>query len=105
MASSHLPSITTITKVGEVAEIKVEYVGELSELPNTLEAFISELHGTMYGPAVTEGDLVFVLTNYPDQIDWELNDEGELIVKSSTFDAELYSINSQSGQLEYAKQL
>lgn len=98
MPSSQLiPTETTISVLGSTIYIKTEYVKD--ELPDTIEAFISDVVGNKNGVNYIEGELIITMKNYPN-INFILDPFGDLIVISLEEDVANYSINS-NGDLIY----
>lgn len=97
MSSQLLPTETTLSIAGSNIYIKTEYIEDV--LPDTVEAFISDVVANKNGVGYIEGELIITMKNYPD-IDFSLNSNGDLIVISTNGDASNYSINS-NGDLVY----
>lgn len=65
---------------------------------NTILAFISDIVQTFDGVFFKEGELAIQMQNYPLEIDYQIDSNGDLIVTGS--DSSQYSIDS-SGDLIY----
>lgn len=92
-----LSTITSVTSDIDSINIHTEY-NETGELPNTIVAFLGNEIGEIDGTAFSQGDLVIEMKNYLTQINYKINNEGELVVFASTEDLDYYSINT-SGEL------
>lgn len=57
-----------------------------------LQSIVENITGSILGTNFREGDLVFLMKNYPTEIFAEINSDGELIVYSQP--GEVYSIDS-----------
>lgn len=90
---------TLVTIVGSAISIKAYYETGVSS-GNTLLAFISDIVQTVDGVGFIEGELGITMENYPTAIDYEIDNDGNLIVIAD--DAEHYSIDS-SGSLIYTE--
>ena len=103
MAEERLIFTTTLTSVdGTDIDIFTFYDPSADKLPNTLLGEIPEAVGQKEGVNFVEGELVLTLKNYPDNIYYEVNAKGELIVYTPTVnDASQYSIDNPTGQLQY----
>lgn len=84
---------TTITREGAGIDIFTFYSGST----RSISAFISESVTSIQGINFIEGELGFVITNWPN-ITFKLNDKGELIVVGD--EAEKFSI-TETGDLIY----
>jgi hypothetical protein len=97
---SGLAIIPTVTELaitnGEEISITSRY--QEDSLPNTLAADISIIVGSQDTTNFIEGELIIRMKNYPSQINYTLDSNGNLIVVSSTGDASNYSING-NGEL------
>lgn len=88
---------TEVNTVGSLIEIFTFY-NEQDELPNTLSAFIAENAGSSSGVPYVGGELVIRLKNYPGDIDYSINSNGDLVVIAP--DGSLYAI-AADGNLTY----
>jgi len=108
MAETLLATDTIVTVDGSnspnLIEIWTLYIenedcdGNLTNLPNTLEAIISLVPGVKNNISHLEGELLITMKNYPLNIDFWIDDQGHLIVKG--FDCDRYSIDN-NGHLIY----
>ena len=93
-----LETRTSISVIGDAISIRAYY--DTSEVSSdTIEAFISESVQVREGVPLIEGELAIIMDNYPGSIDYEIDDDGNLIVTSD--DASQYSIDS-AGDLIYS---
>lgn len=84
-----VPSVTTLTVIDSVIEILTEFFDGLC---NTISAFLSDEVSNQDGVPYIEGELIIKMVNFPDQIDYDINNQGELTVTSP--DANDYSIDN-----------
>lgn len=96
--STELPIGTEITIEGSNLTLKTEYRPDI--LPNTIECFIGESDGirTFY-KKFTYGELMIETKNRL-LVDFYINDNGDLIVISSSKDTDQYTID-EFGDLVY----
>ena len=90
---------TRLTVSGSNIEIFTYYKED--ELPNTILARISEEVGNQDMVPYVEGELLIQMSNYPGDIDFMLDGNGNLIVITNSGDANNYALNPLTGQLEY----
>lgn len=90
---------TLVTIVGNAISIKAYYETGVS-IGNTLLAFISEIVQIVDDVDFVEGDLGIVMENWPQSIDYDIDEDGNLIVFAE--DASHYSI-SDDGYLIYTE--
>lgn len=88
-----LSTITSLIADVDSITIHTEYK-EAAELPNTIDAILAEAVGSLDGVSYIEGELVIEMKNYLSQINYKINDEGELVLYASTADIDYYSIDS-----------
>lgn len=86
-----IPIITSVRTEGNSIFIKSEYFNNI--LPNTILALIGEDSNNIDSISYIEGELVIRMKNYPENIDYYINQNGELIVLSNTGDSDNYFIN------------
>lgn len=91
-----ITTITTFRSILNTIYIKSEYY--LGLLPNTVFTFISNSTGNSNSVPYIEGELVVEMKDSPEIIDYNINNEGELVVGTSTGDSSNYYISS-SGEL------
>ncbi len=92
-----IPTTTDIIIYEDSIFINTVYREE-SELPNTINTILSEIVGIIDGVPYIEGELVIQMKNYPSDINYILDGQGNLIVFVSTEDLDYYSIN-ENGDL------
>ncbi len=95
-----LSTITELNVVSEQISIKTRYL-DLSELPFTIEAFISEEVAVQDGVSYIEGELIMKMINSPNNINYYVDENGHLILMCDTGDQDKYSNNS--GNLIYTE--
>lgn len=89
---------TSVSIIGNAISIRSFYNGEESA-NDTLSAFISDIVQVVDGTPIIEGELGIQMNeNYPLEIDYIIDSNGDLIVNS--VDAGHYSVNS-NGELIY----
>lgn len=76
------------------------YYQEGSSILNTLAASISEIVQTIDGVQVVEGELYTQMINYPQEIDYNIDNNGDLFINAE--DSENYYIDS-NGDLIYVE--
>lgn len=92
---------TTVSIIGDAISIRTYY--DTSEVDtDTIEAFISDVVQIIDGVPIIEGELCIRMEDsaYPSDIDYTINEDGELIVTSDN--ADNYSIDS-AGDLIYTE--
>ncbi len=94
-----IPTITELFLSGTHIDIKTSYL-DLSTLPDTLSAFISETVGSQDMTPYIEGELIIQMKNHPQHLTYLLDSQGHLILVISTGDGSKYSIND-NGHLIY----
>lgn len=101
--SKIIPSLTNTTIIGSNISIVTQYQdqGE-NELPDTILAFIGDQAASFDGIGYIEGELMIQMKNNPTQIDYSINNNGDLVVFSNQGDVDKYSINS-NGDLIYTE--
>lgn len=98
MAETKVIDTTTILSViGSAITIRSEY---LNELPDTISVQIADEVGIQDGVSYIEGEGLIQMKNSPENISYILNNNGELILLTSTGDESNYSING-NGDLIY----
>ena len=98
-----IPSLTNTTIIGSDISIVTQYQqqGE-NELPDTILAFIGEQLASFDGVSYKEGELMIQMKNYPTQIDYSINGNGDIVVFSNQGDVDKYSVNG-NGDLIYTE--
>ena len=72
-------------------------------LPNTIQAILEDSVGFSNGTAYIEGELIIAMINYPTDIDYTINNNGELVVFTPNVgDADQYEIDL-NGELTYTQ--
>ena len=107
MAETKVISSLTITSViGNDITIITSYQpdggGETNILPDTILAFLAEIAATYGGVGYIEGELIIEMKNYPLQINFSIDNDGNLIISSTEGDLNKYSIDSE-GNLIYTE--
>lgn len=99
-----MPEFKTLTTITNIIindmNVAVNTFYNLDSLPNIIKGFIAELINTQDGVNYKEGELVFQAKNSPNEIDFYIDNKGNLIISSSTNDVSNYSIDS-NGNLIY----
>jgi hypothetical protein len=90
-----IPTRTTVNISGLNINIFNEYF-ELA-LPYTIQSRISEGVAVQEGTSYIEGELLIKMVDefFPSEIDYFLNDDGTLTVKSESGDVDQYSIDEE----------
>lgn len=88
--SKNIPNTTTFSKIGTSINIFTEYLD--TSLPNIIKAFIAQIIGNQDGVPYQEGELVIQGKNAPVEIDYTINDNGELIIIGDSCELKGYSI-------------
>ena len=101
-----LQTITEIVRIDEnTVEIRVKYnENEEDSLPNTIQGIITEYSGTLGDVSFKKGELIMIVKNHPEQINYQLDQNGHLILFTSTGDANRYHID-EMGYLIYNKEV
>lgn len=90
--TKQIPTITTLTTQGSDIVIFTRFF-ETGLLPNTINGFISSSVSSQDGTFFIENELLIQMQNFPEKINYTVNDQGELIVLSTTGDVDNYTIN------------
>lgn len=93
-----IPTVTSVSTQGVEIIIHTRYLED--ELPNTIQAQILQSPKNQDNTSGIEGELMIQMKNFPNSINYTINNLGELIVLSSTGDVDNYSIN-ENGELVY----
>jgi hypothetical protein len=93
-----IPTVTSVTTQNVDIVIHTRYLED--GLPNTIFAQILQQPTVQDNTLGIEGELLIQMKNHPQQIDYVLNTQGQLVVLSSTGDVDNYSIN-ENGELIY----
>lgn len=104
--SRNLPTITQIVQNGDgTVSITVKYIagGGPDQLPNTLSGFVGEGPGRLADVQYVEGELILLVKNYPQNINYSLDNDGNLILFCNTGDINLYYIDDVTGDLMYGE--
>lgn len=91
-----IKTVTTFNAFGNLIEIFTKYNPD--ELPNVIAAFFTNTVGVDNDVPHVENELLIQMNNYPSDIDFVINPNGELIVVAP--DAAQYSVDS-NGDLIY----
>lgn len=86
-----IPTLTNLATSSSSITIFTYYTPFI--LPNTIKAKIQDIVGTLNGVNFIENELTIDMINHPENIDYIINDEGELIVIANTGDTNKYSVN------------
>ena len=92
-----IPTTTTLTVNGNSISIFTFY--NPTVLPNTIKAFISNSVGNDNATPFIENELLIQMINYPQDIDYIIDNDGNLIVLDDTGDTDSYSIDSNGNLL------
>ena len=87
-----ISTITTTSVVSGVISILTKYFPD--ELPNTVNGFLANQVASQDGVSYQEGELVIQMINSPEEVYYTINNNGDLLISTSTGDSENYSINS-----------
>lgn len=93
-----ISTVTQLSTFGSNIAIKTFY--QKDELPDTIEAFIADSVGSQNGVSYIEGELNIQMKNSPQNLNYSIDNNGNLILSINTGDGLNYSVNA-SGQLEY----
>jgi hypothetical protein len=96
-----IPTVTSALTSGVNVSIKTSYQ-EPDSLPDTIEARITSAVGIQDGTLFEQGELLIQMKNSPQNIDYMLDGDGNLILLISTGDENNYSIDS-NGDLIYTE--
>lgn len=104
--SGALQTSTKITYNADgTCEIKVYYDPNKYEgLPDTILAFIAEQDGAISSKTFKENELIIIVKNFPQNINFTIDNKGNLILFVTTGDGSRYSINDM-GELEYLREI
>jgi hypothetical protein len=94
-----IPTITSLTVSGNDIEIRTEYL-DITTLPDTLSADITEVVGMQDNTPYIEGELIIKMKNSPPNISYLIDNNGDLILIDITGDTANYSVDS-NGELIY----
>lgn len=87
----YIPIVTSTRTEENVIYVRSSYLEDI--LPNTLQALIVDSTDNLDNVSYIEGELVIQMKNNPEQINYYINDNGELILFTSTGDKNNYSID------------
>ncbi len=96
--TKYISNLTSFTKINGNISIKTEYND--NSLPNILQSIIANIIGNQDNISYIEGELVIQSKNNPEQIDYILNNKGELIIIGSS-GCEVKSYSIVNGYLMY----
>lgn len=93
-----ISTVTELTVTGDDISIKTSY--QENVLPDTLEARLATESGIENGTSYIQGEGLIKMKNSPENLNYYLNGNGELILIINSGDGSNYSINS-NGELIY----
>jgi hypothetical protein len=100
--SRKLNTITQVVKNSDgTVAITVRYVANPGpdQLPNTLSGFVGDGIGRLADIQYIEGDLILLVKNYPQNINYAIDNNGDLILFCNTGDINNYYIDEETGDL------
>lgn len=95
-----IPTVTEANITGTLISIKTSY--QENVLPDTIEAFISDLPGNKNLIPYTNGELIITTKNSPQNLNYFIDSNGNLILIANTGDGSKYSVDN-NGHLIYTK--
>lgn len=97
-----IPVLTTATVSGNNIAIKSEYSENLNQLPNIIQSLITNTVEAVNNISHIEGELIIISKNSRVTVYFNPR-SGELFLRSLDNDAQKYSIDFQTGQLQYTQ--
>ena len=84
-----IPTVTSLKVINSIIEIFTQF---LKIACDTIQVFLSSVVGTLGGVSFKEGELVIEMDNSPDNIDFFVDTDGNLI--ATGLNSNHYAINS-----------